>query len=742
MAVDQRLIEELALSLDEYHLIVERLGREPTEVELGMFGALWSEHCGYKNSKPLLRLLPNTGPRILTRMGGENAGAVDIGDGLCVVMKIESHNHPSAIEPYQGAATGVGGIVRDIFAMGARPIAILDSLRFGPLSDRRNRYLFDGVVGGIGGYGNCLGIPTVAGEVCFADAYSANPLVNAMCVGVARIDDLMPGGAKGPGNLVMLVGADTGRDGIGGANVLASRVFDESSAELRPTVQVGNPFLEKLLMEACLEIAEKYPDWVVGIQDLGAAGLTSSSVEAAERAGTGIEVDVSLAPRREKGMTPYEVMLSESQERMLVFVKPEHEEDVRRLFQHWELRSDVIGRVTDDGCARVRDGDQEVARAPVTVLTTPPEYRRQGEEPAYLERLQSYDLASLPDLTDPPAALLGLLSSPEIADKRWVWRQYDHQVLTNTAVGPGSDAAVMRIKGTNKGIALTTDGNGLYCYLDPYVGGAIAVAEAARNVVCAGAEPLAVTDCLNFGNPEKPEVYYQMEQVVRGMAAACERLGTPVISGNVSLYNETNGDAVLPTPVVGMLGLLEDVDRRCPMAFQAAGDEVFLLGAGLEAAATTLAGSEYLRQVHGLVAGRPQIDIELEAGVQRVCLEAIRGGLLHSAHDCSHGGLAVALAECCIEGGLGLDGSGLKVSGRQDAALFGEGQSRIIISCPPKNRDLLEVLLGQIVWKNVSVTYLGQVGGDRLVMGGLLSLPVADLARAYREGLPRALQAR
>jgi len=739
MAVDQRLIEELALSLDEYRLIVERLGREPSEVELGMFGALWSEHCGYKNSKPLLRLLPNSGPRILTRMGGENAGAVDIGDGLCVVMKIESHNHPSAIEPYQGAATGVGGIVRDIFAMGARPIAILDSLRFGPLSDRHNRYLFGGVVGGIGGYGNCLGIPTVAGEVCFADAYSANPLVNAMCVGVARIADLMPGRAEGPGNLVMLVGADTGRDGIGGANVLASRVFDESSAELRPTVQVGNPFLEKLLMEACLEIAEKYPDWVVGIQDLGAAGLTSSSVEAAERAGTGIEVDVSLAPRREKGMTPYEVMLSESQERMLVFVKPEHEEDVRRLFQHWELRSDVIGRVTDDGCARVRDGDQEVARAPVTVLTTPPEYRRQGEEPAYLERLQSYDLASLPDLTDPPAALLGLLSSPEIADKRWVWRQYDHQVLTNTAVGPGSDAAVMRIKGTNKGIALTTDGNGLYCYLDPYAGGVIAVAEAARNVVCAGAEPLAVTDCLNFGNPEKPEVYYQMEQVVRGMAAACERLGTPVISGNVSLYNETNGDAVLPTPVVGMLGLLEDVEQRCPMAFQAAGDEVFLLGAGLEAPAATLAGSEYLRQVHGLVAGRPQIDLELEAGVQRTCLEAIQGGLLHSAHDCSHGGLAVALAECCLESGLGLDGSGLKVSDRQDAALFGEGQSRIVISCPPGRRGEIEALAGRY---GVPFTHLGRVGGERLVIGGLLSVPVADLAQAYREGLPRALQGR
>jgi phosphoribosylformylglycinamidine synthase II len=741
MTADQRLIEELALSLDEYRLIVERLGREPTEVELGMFGALWSEHCGYKNSKPLLRLLPSTGPRILTRMGGENAGAVDIGDGLCVVMKIESHNHPSAIEPYQGAATGVGGIVRDIFAMGARPIAILDSLRFGPLSDRHNRYLFGGVVGGIGGYGNCLGIPTVAGEVSFADAYSANPLVNAMCVGVARTADLMPGGAKGPGNLVMLVGADTGRDGIGGANVLASRVFDESSAELRPTVQVGNPFLEKLLMEACLDLAERHPDWVVGIQDLGAAGLTSSSVEAAERAGMGIEVDVSLVPRREQGMVPYEIMLSESQERMLVFVKPEHEEDVRHLFQHWELRSDVIGRVRDDGYAHVRDGDQEVARAPVTVLTSPPEYRREGKEPAYLEQLQSYDLASLPDLTDPPAALLRLLSSPEIADKRWVWRQYDHQVLTNTVVGPGSDAAVMRIKGTSKGIALTTDGNGLYCYLDPYAGGAIAVAEAARNVVCAGAEPLALTDCLNFGNPEKPDVYYQMEQVVLGMAAACERLGTPVISGNVSLYNETNGDAILPTPVVGMLGLLEDVEKRCPMAFRAAGDEVFLLGAGLEAPAATLAGSEYLRQVHGLVAGQPQIDLELEVKVQRACLEAIRAGLLRSAHDCSHGGLAVALAQCCIESGLGLDGSALKVSGRLDAALFGEGQSRIVLSCPPRSRQLLPVLSHLVSWWG-SLTYLGRVGGDRLVVGDLLSVPVADLARAYREGLPRALQSR
>ena len=752
MTADLSLIEELSLSLDEYHLIVKLLGREPNEVELGMFGAMWSEHCGYKNSKPLLRLLPNTGPRILTDMGGENAGAVDIGDGLCIVMKIESHNHPSAIEPYEGAATGVGGIVRDIFAMGARPIAILDSLRFGPLREPRNRYLFGGVVGGIGGYGNCLGIPTVAGEVSFSDTYSANPLVNAMCVGLAKIERLMPGRAGGPGNPVLLVGADTGRDGIGGANVLASRVFDEASAELRPTVQVGNPFLEKLLMEACIELAEQHPDWVTGVQDLGAAGLTSSTVEAAARAGNGIVIDVARVPRRVQGMVPYEVMLSESQERMLVFAKREHEEDVRRLFQRWELRSDVIGRVTDDGCVHVRDGEADVAAIPVGVLTQPPEYRRPGVKPAYLAELQSYDLASLPDLKAlemapllgcesaegrVAAALLRLLSSAELADKRWVWRQYDHQVLTNTAVGPGSDAAVLRIKGTKKGIALTTDGNGLYCYLDPYAGGAIAVAEAARNVVCAGAQPLAVTDCLNFGNPEKADVYYQMEGAVRGMAAACAKFDTPVISGNVSLYNETNGEPVLPTPVVGMLGLLEDVDRRCSMGFRKEGDDVYLLGSGLDSPVEALAGSEYLREVHGLIAGQPRIDLDLELRVQRVCMEAIEGGLLCSAHDCSSGGLAVALAECCIERGLGLYGTGLSVGGRLDAALFGETQSRIIASCPPEQRGDLQALASR---HTVPLTPLGRVGGERLSLGDFLSVPVSSLAGAYREGLPRALE--
>jgi phosphoribosylformylglycinamidine synthase len=762
MTVEQSLLEQIALSLDEYDLIVSRLDREPNPVELGMFGALWSEHCGYKHSKPLLRLLPNTGPRVLTGMGRENAGAIDIGDGLCVVMKVESHNHPSFVEPYQGAATGVGGIVRDIFAMGARPIAILDSLRFGPLSERHNRYLFGGVVGGIGGYGNCLGIPTVAGEVSFAGSYSGNPLVNAMCVGYARIDRLVRGRAEGPGNPLLLVGADTGRDGIGGANVLASRVFDEGSVELRPTVQVGNPFMEKLLMEACVDLAENHPDWFVGIQDLGAAGLTSSCIEAAARADTGLEIDISRVPRREEGMNAYEVMLSESQERMLVIPHREHLEDVRALFERWELRSDIIGVVTDDGLARIRDGDQEVACLPIDVLMDPPEYRLQGRPPSYMAELQAFDLSSLPDLPDllagqvlegfhlpPPApdlspaeaALWRLLACPEIASKRWVWRQYDHQVLTNTVVGPGADAAVMRVKGTRRAIALTTDGSGRLCYLDPYAGGALAVAEAARNLVCVGAEPLAITDCLNFGNPERLDVYYQLEQVVSGMAEACRALNVPVVSGNVSLYNETSGEAVYPTPVVGMMGLLDDAERRCQMGFQADGDLVFLLGAGLEAPAASLAGSDYLHEAHGLVAGRPGIDLALEVRVQRACLEGIRRGLLHSAHDCSHGGLAVTAAESCIAssafGGRGLDASGLALTGRLDAALFGEAPSRIVVSCTPAAKGDLEALAA---FHDVPITYLGVVGGDRLRLGPHVDLPVSELARAYEEGLPRALE--
>jgi phosphoribosylformylglycinamidine synthase len=750
VAVDQTTLDTIALSRSEYDLICQKLGREPNEVELGMFGALWSEHCGYKNSRPLLRLLPADGPHVLTRRGAENAGAVDIGDGMCVVMKIESHNHPSAIEPYQGAATGVGGIVRDIFAMGARPVAILDSLRFGPIAASgagassatleevaRNRYLFAGVVSGIGGYGNCLGIPTVGGEVYFEEAYSSNPLVNAMCVGVAPIDKLTSARAEGPGNSLMLVGADTGRDGIHGASGLASRTDPNARFdELRPAVQVGNPFLEKMLMEACLDLAHNHPNWIAGIQDLGAAGLTAASAEAAARAGTGLVIDVAKVPRREEGMTPYEVMLSESQERMLIIVRRGHEEDVAKLFERWEVPWAIIGRVTDDGMIRVVDGEREVAALPVETLVEAPEYRREGVPSPELQRMQALDLVALPDVADPAAALLRLLSAPNIADKRWVYRQYDQSVLTNTVVEAGADAAVLRIKGGARGIAVATDGNGRYCYVDPYRGGAIAVAEAARNVVCAGALPIAVTDCLNFGNPERPEIYFEMEAVVHGIAEACRALGMPVISGNVSLYNETEGRAVYPTPVIGALGLLEDVRQHCRMAFQSAGDEVFVLGSSVEQPVETLAASEYLKNEHGIIGGRIDIDLDLEARAQRGALAAIRQGLAVACHDCSDGGLAVALAEMCLTGGKGLEASGVVLGSRLDAALFGEAQSRFVLALRPGRReDLLSITQGL----GLRFEYVGRVTDDGRFRLGPIDLPLEELRRAYERALERAL---
>ncbi len=743
MAIDQRVLDTIALSRDEYELIVSRLGREPSEVELGMFGALWSEHCGYKNSRPLLRQLPAEGPFVLTKRGEENAGAVDIGDGMCVVMKIESHNHPSAIEPYQGAATGVGGIVRDIFAMGARPIAILDSLRFGPLTDAHNRYLFGGVVGGIGGYGNCLGIPTVGGEVVFEEAYSANPLVNAMCVGVAPIEKLVSAKAEGEGNLLMLVGADTGRDGIHGASGLASRTDPQARFdELRPAVQVGNPFLEKMLMEACLDLAHNHVDWITGIQDLGAAGLTSACLEAANRAGCGLRIDVAKVPRREEGMTPYEVMLSESQERMLIAVRRWYTDDVAALFERWEVPWAIIGKVTVDGYARIYDGDELVAELPIEAVVEAPQYTRDPVRPLELDEMQALDLSALPDIH--PAApagrlandvLLRLLSTPSIASKRWVFRQYDQSVLTNTVVEAGADAAVMRVKGTDRGIALATDGNGRYCHVSPGAGGAIAVAEAARNVVCVGAQPVAVTDCLNFGNPERPDVYYRMQEVIHGMAVACQVLGTPVISGNVSLYNETGGQAVYPTPVVGMLGLLDDVSRDCRPGLTNEGDELFLLGAPLEQPAATLAASEYLKLEHGLIGGRLEIDLDLEARVQRAALAAVRQGLATACHDCSDGGLAVALAEMCLAGGQGLDASDAPAVSRLDAALFGEAQSRILVAVPPTRREELLAIAGGL---NMPAAFVGRAGGERLRLWSL-DLSLAELRDAYEGGLERAL---
>jgi len=641
VGIAKEILDKVALSQEEYDQIVQELGREPNLVEIGLFGSLWSEHCGYKHSKLLLKLLPHTSPNVLVNPGEENAGAVDIGDGLCAVMKMESHNHPSAIEPYEGAATGVGGIVRDIFTMGARPIALLNSLRFGPLNEPRNRYLFGGVVSGIGGYGNCLGIPDVAGEVFFSPAYSANPLVNAMCVGIAEKRKLVSSRASGKGNLLMLVGADTGRDGLHGASGLASRTFDDER-EMRPTVQVGNPFMEKLLMEACLELSET--DYIVGLQDLGAAGLTSSAIESASKSGAGLVIDVLKVPRREEGMTPYEVMLSESQERMLAIVKRGCEDKVKAIFDTWDLRSDIIGEVTDDGIARIMEGENVIAEVPIDLLTDPPLYRPKGIKPSWLESLQNHDLTSIPDVgKDAGPILLRLLASPNISSKEWVYRQYDHQVQINVAVGPGSDAAVLRIKGTKKALALTADGNGRYCYLDPYLGGIIVVAEAARNLACTGAEPLALTDCLTFGNPEKTDGYYQLEQCIRGMAQACKTLAIPVISGNVSLYNETKGEPIYPTPVVGMLGLIENIERHTTTGFKNEGDLVVMLG-GSGGETNGIGGSEYLELIHNKVVGAIQVNLDLEKRLQECCLEAIGQGIIHSAHDCSDGGLAVALA--------------------------------------------------------------------------------------------------
>ncbi|MGI5836384.1 MAG: phosphoribosylformylglycinamidine synthase subunit PurL [Chloroflexota bacterium] len=736
MTVSRELLEEVALTQDEYDLIVAKLGREPNMVELGMFGAMWSEHCGYKNSKPVLKLFPTKGPRVL-QGPGENAGAVDIGDGLAVVMKVESHNHPSAVEPYQGAATGVGGIVRDIFTMGARPIACLDSLRFGPLSDRRNRYLLSGVVGGVGGYGNCIGVPTVGGEIYFEDSYSGNPLVNAMCVGLVKADKLMRAKASGAGNPVILVGADTGRDGIHGAT-FASVELSEKSEERRPAVQVGNPFLEKLLIEACLELLDT--DYVIGMQDLGAAGLTSSSVEMAGRGGCGIDIDLLKVSRREEGMTPYELMLSESQERMLVVAKKGCEEQVQKLFKRWGLHSDLIGTVTDDGIVRIREGENVVAEIPARLLTDEaPVYHRDGKRPSWIDDLHSFDIASIPLKEDYGETLLELLGTANLCSRRPVFQTYDHTVQTNTVILPEEgDAAVLRIKGTAKGIALTIDGNGRYCYLEPEWGGAIAVAEAARNLVCTGAEPLAVTDCLNYGNPEKPDVFYTLRESVAGMARACQVLGTPVISGNVSLYNENNGSAIYPTPVVGMVGLLDDVERRVGLGFKAAGDLVVLIGRSYD----DLGGTEYLKLMTGRVQGvPPRIDLDMESKVQRCCLEAIKARIARSAHDCADGGLAVALAECCIAGGIGLECSNETITQllqrdgcRLDALLFGESQSRIVISVAPDRFAELERIAEQV---GVPLVALGVVGGERLRLGSNVDLPISEMREVWSEALSK-----
>jgi phosphoribosylformylglycinamidine synthase len=736
--VDERRLREVALTPEEYRAIVEELKRSPNEVELGMLGVLWSEHCSYKSSKALLRRLPSTGQAVL-QGPGENAGAVNIGEGWAVVFKIESHNHPSAIEPYQGAATGVGGIIRDVIAMGARPIALLDSLRFGPLP-ASSRHV-EGVVAGIGGYGNCIGIPTVGGEVYFDECYANNPLVNAMCVGLVRVDRLMRARAEGTGNSLMLVGADTGRDGIHGAS-FASLELDETSSERRPAVQVGNPFLEKCLLEACMDLT--LTDAVVGIQDLGAAGLSSSVAECAGRVpGAGARIDVARVPRRERGMSPYDVMLSESQERMLVVVQRGREQEVEAIFEAWDLTSAVIGQVTDDGYLTVMDGATLVARLPVGLLTDGAPMRRLvGVAP---EQPPDLDVDAMPPLIDPGATLLRLLATPNLRSRRGIFRRYDHMVGDATVVPPGGDAAMLRVKGTKFGLAVTTDCNSRYCHLDPHLGAQLAVAEAARNIVATGAHPLAITDCLNFANPDRPEVYWEMEETIAGLAHACRALDLPIVSGNVSLYNESfhargegrpqrsdrpegvGESAIYPTPVVGMVGLIADYNRRLGAGLRAEGDFVMLVGSTYN----DLGGSEYLMLEHEVVAGRPPaLDLSRERAVQRLVLTSAENGLLHSAHDCAEGGMLVALAESCLLGGIGVRCPGLRPESplRMDAAFFGESPSRFIVSLSSRAMPELQSLARR---HHVEISLLGLAGGDAIQFEGQFRLSLEEMRQAW-----------
>ncbi|GER76091.1 phosphoribosylformylglycinamidine synthase subunit PurL [Enterococcus sp. FM11-1] len=682
----KRIYAEWGLTDEEYRMIEEDiLGRMPNYTETGLFSVMWSEHCSYKNSKPVLRKFPTSGPHVL-QGPGEGAGIVDIGDGLAVVFKAESHNHPSAVEPYEGAATGVGGIIRDIFSMGARPIALLDSLRFGELDNPRTKYLLEEVVAGIGGYGNCIGIPTVGGEIAFDPCYEGNPLVNAMCVGLIEHKDIQKGQAAGVGNSIMYVGAKTGRDGIHGAT-FASEEFSQEEEQQRSAVQVGDPFMEKLLLEACLELILHHSDSLVGIQDMGAAGLVSSSAEMASKAGSGLILTLDEVPQRETGMTPYEMMLSESQERMLICVKSGEEEKIQELFQKYDLDAVTIGKVTDDGQYRLYHQGKEVANLPVDALAEDaPVYHKEMKEPARIadfQQLASYQ----PVIEEPGQVLLDLLQQPTIASKRSIYETYDSQVQTNTVVCPGSDAAVMRVRGTNKALAMTTDCNARYLYLDPKVGGQIAVAEAARNIIASGGRPLAITDCLNYGSPDKPEVFWELSTSADGIAAACETLGTPVISGSVSLYNETDGQAIYPTPMIGMVGLIEEHEHITTQEFKKSGDLIYILGKTF----ADFDGSELQKMQLGRIEGVIRnFDLAVEKKNQELVLTAIQNGLIESAHDCSEGGLAIALAESAFKYQLGLSVQ----FGLPSAQLFAETQSRFVLTVAPENQTRFEEMMG------------------------------------------------
>jgi phosphoribosylformylglycinamidine synthase II len=722
----------LGLTDQELDRIRETLGRDPNRAELAMYAAMWSEHCSYKSSKVHLRTLPTEGPQVLVGPG-EDAGVVDLGEGLAAVFKLESHSHPSAIEPYQGAATGVGGIVRDILSMGARPVALMDPLRFGPLEDERNRWLLGGVVAGIGGYGNCIGVPTVGGEVRFGTPHGPNPTINVLCLGLAQDDRLIRARAEGEGNLLVLIGSPTGRDGIGGVSVLASRTLDEGSDAQRPSVQIGDPFGEKLLIEACLEMVDA--GLLVGLQDLGGAGLTCAVSESAARAGTGAELDLDAVPLREPGMEAFEILTSESQERMLAVVRPEDLDGVERVCRKWGLAGAVIGRVTADGRVRARLGGRVVAEVPARSLAEEgPEYRRPMEPPRELGDLLEDDPTYATPPVGPGEALIRLLGAPNVASKRWVFEQYDSVVGGNTVAGPGGDAAIVRLEGSLKAVALSTDCNGRYGLLDPFLGAGHAVAEAARNVACVGARPLAVTNCLNFGNPERLEVMWAFAEAVRGMGEACRRLGTPVTGGNVSFYNEAAGSAIPPTPVVGMLGLLDDYRLAVGSAFEPGGI-VYLLGETFP----ELGGSEYAEAVLGRIGGRPPgLDLEREAGLVALLVRAAGEDLLVSAHDCSDGGLAVALAESAIGGDCGF---AVDVPGDLPlhVTLFSESASRAVISVRPQDAAAFEALAAD---HEIPFARLGETGGPRMVFAGVFELSVAEARETYESALPTLLSIR
>jgi phosphoribosylformylglycinamidine synthase II len=727
----QEIYSSLGLSDFEYDRILELMGRAPNYLELSLFSVMWSEHCGYKNSRPLLRRFPNSGPKVL-QGPGENAGVVEVGEGWALAFKVESHNHPSAVEPYEGAATGVGGIIRDILAMGARPVALLDSLRFGPLDEERNRYLFREVVRGIGGYGNAVGVPTVGGEVEFASSYSGNPLVNAMCIGLIRTGDLVRSRATGEGNLVVLLGSKTGRDGIHGATFASDELSQESEAR-RSNVQVGDPFCEKMLIECCLKLLEE--DLLASLQDLGAAGITSSASEMAAKGGVGIEIETDKVPLRESGMEPYEVVISESQERMLAIVEPGKVDRVLETAARYELVGAVIGRVADHGELRVIHDGEIVGSVPAEYLADAPVYERDVVRPSYLNEVHSLELNRLPQPENYNETLLRMLAHPNLCSRRQIFEQYDHEVGADTVVLPGADAAVVRIKDTKLGFAITTDGRGRHCYLDPKGGGAATVAEAYRNLSCVGAEPIALTNCLNFGSPEKEENYYQLAACIEGMAEACETFGTPVVSGNVSLYNETEAGAVYPTPVVGMVGVLEDVSRHATPGFKREGDIVVVLGGG-PPDGSLLAGSDYLDIVHGKVAGKPPSpNLAAEREASDLVREMIRSGLVDTAHDLSGGGEAVALAEMALAGGIGFEYEDHEIesiisTGSTVETLFGEEGAGFLVAIPEERWDDLQNALADVDYDRVGCT-----GGDRFKIGDLVDLSLTEMREAYERDL-------